>query len=164
MSVPPDPTEPTAPVAPATVPTRPAGSAYLDPEEVLWRDEVLSRLRTHTAALTVAIAVAFVALGFSLWTLLEDGDADQGVGRDRVRALEERVDRLESAAGRGVTREDLARLQERQRVLAQRLTTLSDSVGQPGEDAEALQTAVDATQQAVEQLDQRVAALEQLEP
>ena len=46
-------------------------------------------------------------------------------------------------------------------MLAQRLETLSDSAGQPRDDVQALQTAVDATQQAVEQLDQRVAALEQ---
>jgi hypothetical protein len=164
MSVPPDPTEPTRPVPPATVPTRPIGSAYLEPEEVLWRDEVLSRLRSHTTALTVAVAVAFVALGISLWALLGDGGSDEGVGRDRVRALEERVDRLESAAGRGVTDEQLANVQERQRVLAQRLAALSNSVGQPSDDVEALQTAIDATQQAVEQLDQRVAALEQGQP
>jgi hypothetical protein len=161
MSVPPDPTQPTRPAPAVTVGARRVAPGYLDPEEVLWRDEVRGRLRSLATALSVAIVVAFVALGISLWTLLHEDSADEGVGSARVRALEQRVERLESAAGRGATRAEVARLQDQQRVLAQRLATLSDSVGQPRDDVEALQTAADATQQAVEQLDQRVAALEQ---
>jgi hypothetical protein len=164
MSVPPDPTQRTPSRPPATVPAYGAEPVYLEPDEVLWRDEVRSRLRSVAAALTVAIAVAFIALGVAVWSLLDDPADNRGVNGERFRALEERVERLESASGRGTTREELRGVQAQQRLLEQRLATLGQSVEQRDDDMDALRTAADATQQAVEQLDQRIAAMEQAAP
>jgi hypothetical protein len=160
MSVPPDPPHRTQRL-PATAVGSPAVDAvYLEPEEILWRDEVRSRLRSLTTALTIAVAVAFVALGVALWALLGDRATNDGIGRERVDQLEQRVDRLEGLAAGRATRKEVRGIQDQQRVLSERLATLEQS----GDDVAALQTATQATQQAVEQLDQRMDALEQTTP
>jgi hypothetical protein len=148
----------------ATVPAYRTDPVHLDPDEVLWRDEVRSRLRSLAIAVTVAIAVAFIALGVSLWSLLDDPADRSGADGERVGALEQRLERLESAAGRGTTREELRGVQAQQRLLEQRLATLGQSFEQRDDDVDALRTAVDATQQAIEQLDQRITAMEQAAP
>jgi hypothetical protein len=157
-----DPSQPTRRIPPVTRPVRHGDVARLDPEELLWRDEVLGRLRSLTAALTVALTVAFVALGVALWALFANDDGGRDASAGRIRALEQRVEQLESR--RVPTRDAVRAIQEQQQVLAQRLVALSDSVEQPADDVDSLRTAVDATQQAVEQLDQRIAALEQASP
>jgi hypothetical protein len=108
--------------------------------------------------------VAVVALGIALWALLGGTDDDTGASSERVNALDQRVERLESATRRGASRDGLAAVQEQQRVLADRLAALSNTVEQPADDAASLRTAVDATQQAIDQLDQRLTALEQRSP
>src|SRR3712207_6884904 len=65
------------------------------------------------------------------YTTLFRSDDGRGAGGNRVEALEQRVDQLESAAGRGASREELRALRDQQQVLAQRLAALTDTVEQP---------------------------------
>src|SRR5918997_2400545 len=116
MALPPYPSAPTRRLPPAGAPVRHREVVSVDSDEVLWRDEVRGRLRSLAAALTVAVAVAFVALGVALWALLGDDDTGRGAGDNRVRALEQRVDQLESATGRGATREEVRALRDQQQV------------------------------------------------
>jgi hypothetical protein len=163
MSLPPDHTPPTRPVPPATVPVR-SEAAYVRADDVVWREDVRARLRSLTTALTIAIAVAFIALGVAIYALLADADGDGGANPEQVRALQQRVDRLEALAGRGASQDAVAALREQQRALAARVAALQDDVAQPAEGLESLQTAIDGTQQAIDQLDERISALEQAAP
>jgi hypothetical protein len=158
------PPRPTARTASASAPVRRGEAAYLTPEAALWWEEMRSRLSSLTTAVTLALAVACIALGAGLWALLADPDDDGGASAARVRTLEHRVQQLESATRRGASREGLAAVQEQQRVLAERLAALRESVRQPTDEAASLRTAVAGTQQAVEQLDQRLAVLEERSP
>jgi hypothetical protein len=164
MSVPGPPSQPRASAPSGSIPVRRGEAAYLTPEGALWWDEIRSRLRSLTTALTLVLAVACIALGVGLWALLADADDEGGASAARVRTLEQRVQQLEAVTRRGASRDGLAAVQEQQRVLAGRLAALRESVRQPTDDVAALQTAVDATQQAVDQLDQRIAALEERSP
>lgn len=145
-------------------PARAGDVGLLEPDEVLWRDEVRRRLRALTTALTLAIAVAVVALGSALWALLAGADDDRGASVRRVTLLEQRVQRLEGLANGSASREGLAAVREQQRSLTQRVDALDDRLQQPAGEVAALRTAVDGTQQAVEQLEQRIAELEQQSP
>jgi len=162
MSLPPD--QPTRRLPPANPPLRVQATAAPDAEEVLWREDVRSRLRSLATALTVAIAVAFVALGVALWALVDDSGDSDGAGGERVRALQQRVARLEGIAAKAADRDSVTALQEQQRTLADRFAELRDTAGQPTADLDALQTAIQGAQQTIEQLDDRVSALEQTAP
>jgi hypothetical protein len=160
MSVPPDPTEPTLAARPAPPVARRGTGAYVATDATLWVD-LRARLRSLTSAVTIALIVAVVALGVALWALLGGTDDDTGASPARVSMLDQRVERLESATRRGAWRDELSAVRQQQRVLAERLAALSNTIEQPTDDVDSLRTAIDATQQAVDQLNQRLIALEQ---
>jgi hypothetical protein len=164
MSMQGPPSQPTARVPTASGAVRRGEAAYLTPEEALWWEDVRSRLSSLTTAVTLALVVAFIALGVGVWALLTDTDDDGGANPERTRTLEQRVQQLEATTRNSVSRDGLVALQEQQRVLAGRLAALRESVQEPTDDVASLRTAVDATQQSVDQLDERIAALEERSP
>jgi hypothetical protein len=148
-------------MVPPTVPPRPP-VVYHDPDEVVWRDEVRHRFSSLVTGLTIAIVLAVIALGASAWALLQpDSDGGGGAARERIAALEQRVQQLEASAQRHPSRAEVASLAAQQKALADQVTTLKQSVNSPSSDLATLRTAVEAMQQTVQQLDGRMTALEQ---
>ena len=157
---------------PPEEPTRPLPSARpvatertivrTEAEETLWAD-VLDRLRSLRTGLLVVGVLALAALGVALWVLLDDvDDTDRrGASRERVERLEERVDRLETQAGEAASEGGLAAIRDGQRALQRRVQGLGATVEQSRADAGEISGALDALQDSVETLDQRLAAVEQ---
>jgi septal ring factor EnvC (AmiA/AmiB activator) len=148
---------------PATSPeVRQREVAYVHSDEALWRESVNDRLRSLTTAVTLAVIVAVAALAVALWSVL--GDSDDGATSDRVSRLEERVEALDARLQQRPAAVDLAAVRERQQALEQAIRRLQGQIDQPDEDTAAVIEAVDATQQSIAQLEQRVADLEQTAP
>jgi chromosome segregation ATPase len=145
----------------ARVPPRQRTVRYVEPDELLWHEEIRSRLRSLATAVTVALIIAVTALGVALWTLLRGEDDKTGASVQRVAVLEERLQELESQMEGTASRDGLAAVREQQRLLARRLESLNATLDRPADDVEAMRTAIDATRQAVEQLGQRIEYLEQ---
>jgi hypothetical protein len=160
MAIPPD--QPTQRLPPASPPVHTDPVAVAAADELVWRDEVRSRLASLVTGLTIALVVSFIALGVALWALFGGSGDDRGADPERVRALQERVSRLERLGA--ASRDAVAALQRQQRDLAARVTAVGDAAAQPAPDLQPLQTAIEGTQQAVEQLDERIASLEQSAP
>lgn len=159
------PDDPTRRMPPVSAPPRRGTTVYVEPEEALWRQEVLDRLRSQTTAITLVAVLAFAALGVGLWAVLSDAQRDDGASSARVSRLEQRVDRVESAlSGRDTALQDVATLRERQQALEQRLRGLEQRVADPVEELDTMSQAITATQQAIEQLEERVDQLEQATP
>ena len=133
----------------------------VEPEELLWRQEVRDRLRSLTTAVTLVAAVAVAGLGVALWVLFADPQDDRGASGARVGQLEDRVRQLESGIERTASRDALATVREQQRSLDQRLQALDAKAERPSEDFNALSDSLVSTQQALEQLTERVEDLEQ---
>jgi peptidoglycan hydrolase CwlO-like protein len=162
VSIPPDPDDPTRRLPPAPpLPARRREVAYVEPDDLLWRQEVLDRLRSLTTAVVLLAVLAVSALGIALWALFADPADERGAAPVRVRELEERVDELESELEQTASGDALSTLREQQRSLDQRLQALDAQVRQPIEDLDVMSDAIVETQQAVEQLEQRIDALEQ---
>jgi len=136
----------------------------VEPEELLWRQEVRDRLRSLTTAVTLVAVVAVAGLGVALWVLFADPQDDRGASGARVDQLEDRVQQLESGIERTASRDALATMREQQRSLDQRLQALDAKAGQPSEDLTAMRDSLVSTQQALEQLTERVEDLEQQQP
>jgi hypothetical protein len=157
-----DPTRRLPPVRPAV---RERSAVYVAQEEAVWRQEVLDRLRSQTAAIAMLAVLAVAALGVGLWALYSQGQDDNDASGARVRQLEQRVDAVESRLQqRAGARQDVTALRQEQRALDERLRVLEQSAEDAGENLDAMSQAVSGTQQAVEQVEERVEQLEQLEP
>lgn len=127
----------------------------------MWREEVRSRIRSLATAAAVVLTIAVAGLGVALWTLLSADDDRTGASAQRVALLEQRVQQLESLMDDTASRDGLAAVREQQRLVARRLESLNATLDRPTDDVASLRTAMDATRQAVEQLDRRVEYLEQ---
>ena len=136
--------------------------AYVHSDEEYWRQYLHDRLRSLTTAVTLVALVAVAALGVGLWAIF--GDEDDGASTERVRRLESLGDVLDARLRQRPAADDLAAIRERQEAAEQALRTLQRKAEQPDEDTAAVIEAVDATQQSVAQLEQRIAALEQATP
>jgi septal ring factor EnvC (AmiA/AmiB activator) len=136
--------------------------AYVHSDEEYWRQYLYERLRSLTTAVTLVAIVAVAALAVGLWSIL--GDQGDGVSTDRVSRLEERVAALDARLRQRPAANDLGAVRERQQAMEQALRTLERQAQEPDEDTAAVIEAVDATQQSVAQLEQRIAALEQAGP
>ena len=162
MSRPPDPDEPTRPLPPAAyereVPVAPR-------DELLWREELLDRMRSLQTAVVLLGVVAMAALGVALWTLLKQdaGDGPRGASATRVRALEDRVARQQREIDRAPTKGDVSEVSDDFDALDKRIAKLeADQSG--GASDESLKTVQDQVQEmsdAVRDLDKRVQDLEQ---
>jgi septal ring factor EnvC (AmiA/AmiB activator) len=161
MSTPPGSEEPTRSLPPARPPLRHREVVQLEPEELLWRQEVRDRLRSLTTAVTLVALVAVAGLGVALWVLFADPQDDRGASVARVGSLEDRVGKLESGLERSASRDALATVREQQRSLDQRLQALEAKVQQPSEDLNRMRDSLVETQQALDELAQRVEDLEQ---
>src|SRR5688500_6613838 len=158
MTVPPDPTSRRVAV--------PANGAPVvvnpDIDETLWREEVQDRFGNHATGITVALLLAVLALVLAGWQWLEDDDgtgSEPDSGRNGL--LAERIRTLETAQGALATKEELTAYADQQQALDARVGELRRAVETPGVDVQSLQTAIDATQQSLDQLEGRVTALEQ---
>lgn len=155
----PDPDDPTRPLAPAAyereVPDTPR-------DELLWREELLDRLRSLRTAVVLLGVVAVAALGVALWALLsqDQGDSRRGASVERVRDLEDRVDRLQRGVDRAPSEEDLSKLSDDLDALDKRFAKLEAEQSGGGSD-QALQDEVQQLSDTVRDLDQRVQDLEQ---
>ena len=136
------------------------------PADGLWRQEVTERLSNHVIGITVALLLSVVALALSGWLWLADDDDGAGGGSSsgRVQLLEKRVQTLEGSHSALATKDELKAYAEQQEALDARVRQLGDASQAPGVDTAALETAIDATQQSLDQLASRVAALEQQSP
>ena len=172
MSLPPESDEPTRRLPP----TRPAEP--LPEREVVtttepdpgWVQEILDRLRSLRTGLALVGVLATAALGVGLWALLsqeEEGDARQGASRERVQALDERVDELESETEDAASQNAVQGLRDQQQELEERVRAVEEQASDGGgaEDVQAdvqqLSDAIEQNGQAIEQLDERVGDLEQ---
>jgi uncharacterized protein HemX len=136
--------------------------AYVRSDEELWRQYLHERQRSLTTAVTLVAIVAVAALGVALWSILSDqGD---GASTERVSRLEQRVDAVDARLQQRPEADDLAAVRERQEAAEQALRTLERNAQRPDEDTAAVIEAVDAIQQSVAQLEQRIAALEEASP
>ena len=136
--------------------------AYVHSDEEFWRQYLHERLRSLTTAVALVAIVAVAALGVGLWSIL--GDPGDGASTERVSRLEQRVDALDAQLQQRPAADDLAAVRERQEAVEQALRTLERNAERPDEEMAAVIEAVDATQQSVAQLEQRIAALEQAAP
>ena len=137
--------------------------AYVHSDEEFWRQYLYERLRSLTTAVTLVGIVAVAALGVGLWSLL--GDPGDGASTERVSRLEaarRRARRATPAASGGQTISP--RFASARRRWSRTFVRSRGRRRQPDEDTAAVIEAVDATQQSVAQLEQRIAALEQAAP
>ena len=133
-------------------------AAYERPTEPLdseaaWRALVQDRLRSLTRWLVAIGVLAVAALGVGLWALLSDEDGDRRSRAAAVRALEDRVDELESEVERAPSRVVVS-VRDEQRALAERVAALEQGAND----------AVDDLRRDVEELQARVDELEQQQP
>jgi uncharacterized protein HemX len=114
-----------------------------------WRAHVDDRLRSLTRALAVVALLAVAALGIALWALLAEDDDGRARAR-AVRALEDRVERLEAEVDRAPSRVVVS-VRDEQRSLDERLDELEQYTSE----------ATDGLRQDVRELEGRVDELRQ---
>lgn len=160
MSLPPEdrPTEPLRPRAP--VAAEPVVAR--DVVDAGWAARLEDQLRSLKSMVALIGVLALAALGLALYDLLrDDGTGERGASRERVAAIDQRVDRLESKAGGASEESDVTKLSEGLDGKADQ-----SEVEQLGSDVEELRAAVeaagsdDSAAQDVAALDERLAALE----
>jgi uncharacterized protein HemX len=135
---------------------------YVEADEALWRDYLRDRLASLTTGLTLVAIVAVAALGVGLWSVFADPGDD--VSTERLRRLEQRVEQLDARLGERPGAQDLIAVREQQQSLDQRLRALEEQASEPAEETQAMIQSIQATQQEVVQLEERVADLEQTAP
>jgi hypothetical protein len=121
----------------------------LHPDSI-WRARVNDRLRFLTRALAVVAALAAAALGIALWALLAEDDDDGRARARAVRALEDRVERLETEVDRAPSRVVVS-VRDEQRSLDARLDDLEQDSSE----------AIEGLRQDVRELEDRVDELRQ---
>jgi DNA repair exonuclease SbcCD ATPase subunit len=138
-------------------------AAYERPTELLdseaaWRALVQDRLRSLTRWLVAIGVLSAVSLGIGLWALLAAQDDD---GRRRaagVRALEDRVDELESEVERAPSRVVVS-VRDEQQALEERIDVLeegtNDAVEEVRRDVEEVRRDVEKLQARVDELEQQ---------
>ena len=131
-------------------------------DEALWREHVHDRLRSLTTAVTLVGLVALAALGVTLWALFTDPREDAST--ELVRRLEQRVEQLDARLQQRPAARDLIAVRERQQSLEEHFRALEDQLNEPAEETRAMIEAIESTQQAVSQLEPRVATLEEAAP
>jgi len=135
---------------------------YVDGDEVFWRDYLRDRLSSLTTGLTLVAIVAVAALGVGLWSVFADPGDD--VSTERLRRLEQRVEQLDARLAQRPEAQDVIAVREQQQSLDQRLRALEEQASEPAEETEAMIQSIEATQQEVVQLEERVAELERTAP
>lgn len=175
MSVPPE--EPTRPMPPPVDPVEPAyRETVVAPDDSAFRAEVLDRLGALRIWVALATLLSIVAIGLAAYALLREDDRGERVRGDGVRAgdvqaLDRRLDQLE-ARPEGVRPADLKALRDEQVALADQVADVAaqaeaNAAPEPepavAEDIEA-RDAIEALDQAVQDLDARVTALESQPP
>jgi TolA-binding protein len=135
--------------------------------------EIVHRLRSLRTAVALVGLLSALALGAGIWALIEAQRDDDGPARvqrtgastERVRDLEERVDRVESRTGDAPSGEDVGEVREQQEELAGRVEALEERAEQTPpvsqETVENLQQQVGELAGDVELLGQRVEAIEE---
>jgi uncharacterized protein HemX len=120
------------------------------PSDTTWRMQVIDRLRSLKRALAVVAVLAVAALGIALWALLAEDDDDGRARARAVRALEDRVERLEAEVDRAPSRVVVS-VRDEQRSLDERLDALEQDQNE----------AIDGLRQEVQELEERVDELQQ---
>lgn len=155
-----DPTRRLTPAAPP--PTTPREVAYVEGDPLTARDVLLDDLRSLRRWLALVGVLALAGLGVSLYTLLsdrEDGDG-RGASRATVRALDARVDELESDLRDRATKSSVSELRDDQQALGDRVDEVAQQAGQ-GADQESVQSSIDQVSEQVQELESRLEAVEQ---
>ena len=124
-------------------PTEPPAS------EAAWRVLMENRVRSLTRWLAVIGVLSAAALGVGLWALLAAEDDERRPRAAEVRALEDRVDELESEVERAPSRVVVS-VRDEQQALQERVAALEEDT----------KDAVDDVRQDLEELRQRVDELE----
>ena len=118
--------------------------------EAAWRALVQDRLRSLTRWLVVIGVLSAASLGVALWALFAAEDDARRPRAAEVRALEDRVDELESEVERAPSRVVVS-VRDEQRALEERVAALEEGTND----------AVEDVRQDVEELQARVEELEQ---
>jgi DNA repair exonuclease SbcCD ATPase subunit len=121
----------------------------LDPEAA-WRALMQDRVRSLTRWLVVIGVLSAASLGVGLWALFAAEDDERRPRAAEVRALEDRVDELESEVERAPSRVVVS-VRDEQQALEERVAALEEDTND----------AVDDVRQDVEELQERVDELEQ---
>ena len=141
----PPPEDPTRRLTPASPPpVAPNEVAYVEGDPVTSRAALLDDLRSLKRWLALVGVLSLAALGVSLYTLLsdrEDGDG-RGASRATVRALDARVDELETDLRARATKNAVAELRDDQQALGERVDEVAKQAGQ-GADQDSVQQSVD---------------------
>ena len=109
---------------------RPADPPHPD---AAWRAHVQRRLRSLTWALVAVAVLTVTALGVAVWALLAEDDDDRRVRTGAIRALEDRVDELESEVERAPSRVQVS-IRDEQQSLDERLDGLEEGTSDAIED------------------------------
>jgi hypothetical protein len=139
---------------------RHARELQLETDAGAWHALLLDRLQSLRTAVAIVAAVALAALGVAVWALLHDnggGTRRQGVSVARVRALENRVQRLEQ---RVPSQQDIASLRDDELAIAKRVAAAEAAATAAQRRADTLDQRLHEDRQQLRDLQQRVDAVE----
>ena len=125
-----------------------------------WHALLLDRLQSLRTAVAIVAVVALAALGVAVWALLHDngdGTRRQGVSGTRVRALENRVQRLEQ---RVPSQQDIASLRDDEQAIAKRVAAAEAAATAAQRRADTLDQRLHDDRQLLRNIQQRVDAVE----
>jgi peptidoglycan hydrolase CwlO-like protein len=138
--------------------------AYVDAEELVFRQEVRDRLRSLSTTVALLAVLAVAAIGVAIWALLssQDSGSTQGASVSRVSALEDKVDQLAADVkdAARAKQDDLQQLNKREQELAAKVEDLDTRATKTSDDLGTVSNDVDTLKQDVDDLQQRVDALE----
>jgi uncharacterized protein HemX len=137
------------------------------PEEAYVHPAIADQLRSLRTMLALVGVLAAAALGVGLWALLtqeEESDAQRGASAASVEALETQIEEVDSRVDDRATKGELARVTDDQAELEQQVSDLESQVEQAsraGGNTDELTQAIEDLQGDVQQLGERVDAVEQ---
>jgi vacuolar-type H+-ATPase subunit I/STV1 len=132
----------------------------LETDAGAWHALMLDRLQSLRTAVAIVTVVALAALGVAVWALLRDdggGTRRQSVSAARVRALENRVQRLEQ---RVPSQQDIASLRDDAQAIAKRVAGAEVAATAAQRRADTLDQRLHEDRQQLRDLQQRVDAIE----
>ena len=143
-------------------------------DDLAWREVMRDRirsLRTAVALLGLLALAALAVAGYALLTQEEEVDAKRGASNQRVSALDDRVDKLESDVDDAPSKGSVSGVRSDQKALSERVDKLEarpkakpqaqpQTDGPSAQDVQDVQSSVDDLGRDIEDLNGRVDELE----